>query len=112
MLGMNQGTDYGIILVTAPSEAEAAAIAEALIQGKLAACVSIWPVGSLYTWQGQVQQEREYQLLIKTHLAHYPALEAKIRELHSYEVPEIIAVPIVQGSAAYLQWIGETTGQR
>lgn len=87
------------------------AIAQALIQDKLAACVNMLPVESVYTWQGQVQQEREYQLLIKTHLANYPALEAKIRELHSYEVPEIIAVPILQGSAAYLQWIGETTGQ-
>jgi len=111
MMGMNQGTDYGIVLVTAPSEAEAAAIAQALIQDKLAACVSLLPVQSLYTWQGQVQQEREYQLLIKTHWARYPALEAKVRELHSYEVPEIIAMPILQGSAAYLQWIGETTGQ-
>lgn len=108
---MNQGTDYGVVLVTAPSKAAAAAIAQALIQDKLAACVNILPVESLYIWQGQVQQEQEYQLLIKTHLVHYQALETRIRELHSYEVPEIIAVPILQGSAAYLHWIGETTGQ-
>lgn len=105
---MEQNLDtasYGVVMVTAASRNEAEAIAQNLVASKLAACVSIMPIRSIYTWQGQVHNEEEWQLLIKTDLALFETLEAKIRELHSYEVPEIIALPIVTGSAPYLAWI-------
>ena len=98
---------YGVVLVTAGSRAEAEAIATALVNSQLAACVSLVPIHSVYTWQGVLHQEEEWQLLIKTDLAQFQTLESKIRELHSYEVPEIIALPIVAGSQPYLQWISE-----
>ncbi|WP_017303324.1 divalent-cation tolerance protein CutA [Spirulina subsalsa] len=100
---------YGIILVTASSETEAQTIARHLVESKLAACVSLTPIHSIYTWQGNIESEKEWQLVIKTDLAYYAAIEAKVQELHSYEVPEIIALPIVEGSAAYLGWIAENT---
>ncbi len=96
---------YGIVLVTAGSRQEADAIAESLIQAKLAACVNLLPVFSIYTWQGTIHRDEEWQLLIKSERSRFDELEAKIRELHSYDVPEIIALPIVAGSQPYLQWI-------
>jgi periplasmic divalent cation tolerance protein len=98
---------YGIVLVTASSQDEAEAIAQALLQFKLAACVSLMPIRSLYTWKGEVHHEAEWQLMIKTDLRNFSQLEAKVRELHSYEVPEVIGLPIVAGSEAYLRWISE-----
>jgi periplasmic divalent cation tolerance protein len=98
---------YGVVMVTAASRAEAETIAQTLIQAHLAACVSILPVQSIYTWQNKVHQEDEWQLLIKSDLAKFETIEAKVREIHSYEVPEIIAVPILAGSKPYLNWIAE-----
>ncbi|WP_347276440.1 divalent-cation tolerance protein CutA [Chroococcidiopsis sp [FACHB-1243]] len=80
-------------------------MATSLVASKLAACVNIFPIQSVYTWQGKINQEQEWQLLINTDLAQFSNLEAKIRELHSYEVPEIIALPILAGSQPYLNWI-------
>jgi len=97
----------GIILVTASSKEEAEAIAKILIHEKLAACVSMVPVHSIYTWQNEIHSGEEWQLLIKTVLLQFPLLEARVREIHSYEMPEIVALPIIQGSLAYLKWIGE-----
>jgi periplasmic divalent cation tolerance protein len=97
--------NYGVVLVTASSLQEAENIASALVEAKQAACVSIFPIHSIYTWQGELHKEQEWQLLIKTDLQQFATLEAKIRELHSYEVPEIIALPILAGSQPYLQWI-------
>jgi periplasmic divalent cation tolerance protein len=101
---------YGVVLVTATSQAEAEAIAEALITAKLAACVSFMPIHSVYTWQGNVHKEQEWQLVIKTDLAQFDALTAKVQAVHAYEVPEIIALPIVVGSPSYLQWLSEQVG--
>jgi len=101
---------FGVVLVTASSQAEAEAIAEALIKAKLAACVSFTPIHSIYTWQGQVHKDQEWQLVIKTDLTQFEALVSRVREVHSYEVPEIIALPIVAGSPSYLQWLGEQVG--
>lgn len=98
---------YGVVLVTTGSREEAIAIARALLQSHLAACVNLLPVQSLYTWKGEIQEDEEWQLLIKTDLNAFEALAAKIKALHAYEVPEIIALPIVSGSEPYLQWIGE-----
>lgn len=95
------------MLVTASSRQEGEAIAESLIQAKLAACVTLLPVHSIYTWQGTLHKDEEWQLLIKSELARFAELEANIRAIHAYEVPEIIALPILAGSHAYLQWISE-----
>jgi periplasmic divalent cation tolerance protein len=97
--------DYCLVLTTAGSEAEATAIAQGLVQAQLAACVSLSPIRSIYNWQGEIQQEQEWQLLIKTKAVNFGAIEAHILELHSYEVPEIIAIPIQAGSTAYLNWV-------
>ncbi|MBW4552277.1 MAG: divalent-cation tolerance protein CutA [Aphanocapsa sp. GSE-SYN-MK-11-07L] len=99
----------GVVLVTASSQIEAQAIARALVQEKLAACVSITAIESVYRWQEQLHQEPEWQLVIKTDLANYAGLEARIQTLHSYAVPEIIALPIVAGAQPYLAWIAEQT---
>ncbi len=107
---MAQSHQYGVALVTTSSESEAEAIASVLVESGLAACVNLFPIRSIYTWQGQVQQEREWQLLIKTDLQKFDQLTAKVKELHSYEVPEIIALPIVAGSDDYLGWLGSSVG--
>lgn len=98
---------YGVVLVSASSQHEAEAIANSLVKLGLAACVSFVPIHSIYKWQGEIHQEQEWQLLIKTDLSRFTTLEAKIRELHSYKVPEIIALPIVAGSQPYLNWIAQ-----
>jgi len=100
-----------VVLVTAPAEEEAAAIGRALVEEGLAACVNlVGPIRSIYRWQAKVQDERECLLLIKTRAALYAAVEARVRALHSYDVPEIIAVQIDRGSAPYLDWVYEATG--
>ncbi|MEO1428959.1 MAG: divalent-cation tolerance protein CutA [Cyanobacteria bacterium J06633_8] len=104
---MDNFTDYGIVLVTTGSQEEAEQIAKVLVENNLAACVSFSPINSIYTWQGEVCKDQECQLFIKTDLTRFPTLEAKILELHSYEVPEIIAIPILKGHQPYLQWIAQ-----
>lgn len=103
----NSVIQYGVVLVTAPSQAEAEEIAQSLVESKLAACVSLLPIKSIYTWQGELYKEEEWQLLIKTDLAKFETLVAKVKELHSYEVPEIIALPLLAGYPGYLAWISE-----
>lgn len=99
-----------LIITNCPDEEVANAIALALVEEKLAACVNVLPrVQSVYRWQGAVESASEIPLLIKSTAASYAALESRIGELHPYEVPEIIAVPIVHGLPAYLNWLaGET----
>ena len=99
--------NYCVVLVTAPSREEAVAIARSLVEAKLAACVNIFPIHSIYTWKEELCADDEWQLIIKTDLAKFEALEAKVREVHSYEVPEVVALPIASGSAPYLQWMSE-----
>jgi periplasmic divalent cation tolerance protein len=94
------------VLTAAGSEEEAERIAAALVERRLAACVQIvGPVASRYRWQGGVETAQEWLCLAKTAASRYPELEAAIRELHSYEEPEIVATPIVAGSAGYLAWL-------
>lgn len=101
-----------LIITNCPDEEVANAIALALVEEKLAACVNILPrVHSVYRWQGSVESASEIPLLIKTTAARYAALESRIGELHPYEVPEIIAVPIARGLPAYLNWLAEETLQ-
>jgi periplasmic divalent cation tolerance protein len=94
-----------VVLVTTPSQEQASAIAQTLVAEKLAACVNLFPIHSIYTWNGELQQEQEWQLIIKTDHAQFPALETLICDRHPYEVPEIIALPIVAGASAYLNWL-------
>ncbi|MEL6578459.1 MAG: divalent-cation tolerance protein CutA [Cyanobacteria bacterium J06621_12] len=86
--------------------AEGQAIATKLIEAKLAACVNLFPIESIYLWQNKINQDAEYQLIIKTDLEKFAQLSAKIKTFHSYEVPEIIALPIINGSKTYLDWLG------
>ena len=108
----NKNVRYGVVLVTAANKIEAEAIASTLVEAKLAACVTLTPIDSIYQWQGKVHQGIEWQLTIKTDLALFSSLSAKIKELHSYEVVEIIALPIVAGSQPYLNWISENVEQK
>lgn len=94
-------------MTTAGSEAEAETIASALIEERLAACVNVMPVRSVYTWQGKVHHDAEWQLVIKTRADRFDSLSNRVRELHSYDTPELIALPIEQGSADYLAWLND-----
>jgi periplasmic divalent cation tolerance protein len=103
--------DFLQVTTTTSSGDEADRIAVALVERRLAACVQVvGPVHSVYRWQGQVDRAEEWQCLIKTTRAAYAAVEAAIRELHSYECPEVIATPIECGSADYLRWLAEQVG--
>ena len=105
-------TDAVVILVTAGSEAEAETIAKALVEEQLAACVNILsPIRSIYRWQGQVADDREWLLLIKTQAERFAAVEAQVKALHSYQVPEVIALPIVAGAEGYLRWLQESVSE-
>ncbi len=103
-------TDSIVIFVTAGSEAEAEILATALVEEQLAACVNILsPIRSIYRWEGKVADDREWLLLIKTRAERFAAVEAKVKALHSYQVPEVIALPIVAGAEGYMRWLrGET----
>ena len=95
-----------VVLMTAADEAEAGRIAEMLVAKRLAACVQILPgMQSIYVWQGEVQREREVLLLAKATRANFEELEREVRAIHSYETPEIIALPVVAGSEPYLKWL-------
>jgi periplasmic divalent cation tolerance protein len=99
-------TEVRVVLVTVPSRQAGEQIAEALVGEQLAACVNIvGPIGSIYRWQGEICRDDEHLLLIKTTAAGYAALEARVRALHSYDNPEIIALPVEAGAAAYIEWV-------
>ena len=99
-------TDSLLVFTMCGSEEEAGRVARRLVEQRLAACVAITPrVRSLYWWQNRVEQSEEWALTIKTRSSLYPLVEAAIRETHSYQVPEIIAVPIAAGLPAYLEWL-------
>lgn len=101
---------YAVVLCTAGSEPEAAALARALVDRHHAACVNVVPkVRSIYRWEGQVHDETEYLLVIKTRCQRFEEVRATIRELHSYEQPEIVMLEIADGDAGYLRWIDENT---
>lgn len=104
--------EYLQVLTTAGSEEEAARIASAMVDRRLAACVQVLgPIVSRYRWQDAVEEAEEWQCLAKTEAARYPEVEAAIREAHSYEEPEIVATPIVAGSEGYLRWISAEVRQ-
>jgi len=103
-------TDKLIVFCNCGSPEEAERIARALVTSQLAACVNIIPsIRSIYRWQGAIEDAAEHMLVIKTRTELYEALEREIRTLHSYEVPEVIAMPIERGLPAYLEWIAAET---
>lgn len=102
-------TDKRVVLSTAGSEDEARKLAHHLVEHQLAACVNIVPqIESIYRWQGKVESAREWLLLIKTTAENFAAVRDAIRAMHSYDVPECIAIDIADGSTDYMQWIGES----
>ncbi len=102
--------DVLICFCSCPDIATAGRIAEALVEERLAACVNVLPgLQSVYRWQGQIQRDTEVLLLIKTTRTRYPALQARLPQLHPYELPELLAVEAAAGLPAYLQWVAEST---
>ena len=108
-MSMPGASDFGVMLTTTPSREEAQKIAKLLIAEKLAACVQLLPIESFYTWQEKTQNEAEILLLIKTRTALFDAATARIKAIHSYTVPEIVALPFVAGFQGYFDWIGQMT---
>jgi len=101
---------FALVLTTAGTEEEAQRIARALVEDRLAACVSMAPkITSVYRWKGTVLTETEWLLLIKTRAALFPRVQEAVRRLHSYELPELLLVPIAGGEESYLQWLAEGT---
>ena len=107
---MASESEYLIVLNTCPGSITAKNIATDLVANKLAACVQVIPaVQSFFRWVGKVETKEEYLLIIKTTVACYPEVEKSIKALHSYELPEIVAVPISTGLSGYLKWINDST---
>lgn len=101
---------YIVVFVTTTTEDNAATIGRALVEERLAACANlIGPIRSIYRWQDVVEDGAELLLMIKTRASLFPELETRIKELHPYEVPEIVAVNIEQGSTEYLDWLDDST---
>ena len=99
-------TDKIVVLSTCDSEEQASQIARGLVEKQLAACVNILPgVRSVYRWKGKVEESTEWMLVIKSRRDLFPSLRAELQKLHSYEVPEVIALPVIDGSEAYLAWL-------
>ena len=104
--------EFVVVLVTAGGAEEAAHIGRALVEARLAACANVvGPIRSIYRWRGTIEDAAEHLLLVKARAADVPALEAEVRARHSYEVPEVLALPVRGGSAAYLAWLAESTAR-
>ena len=107
---MSEQSEIRVVLVTAPGEEEALKIARALVEEKLAACANIVKgVRSIYSWKGQVCDDPEVLLIVKTTEQRFGPLKRRIREVHPYEVPEIIALPVLAGGEPYLEWVRKET---
>lgn len=106
---MNQETKYNIIITTTATIEDAEKIANQLLEKKLAACIQTYPIKSYYAWKGKVNADNEQILLIKAKSANYEAIEATIQKNHSYEIPEIVQIPITAGLSSYFGWIDEVT---
>ncbi len=103
-------SDFVIVLTTLGASTDASAFAATLVGERLAACVNVLPeMDSVYRWQGRVEHNRERQLVIKTTSARLAALRERLASLHPYEVPELLVLPVVDGSPAYLRWLSAET---
>lgn len=101
-----------VIFMTASNRDEAGRLTEMLLEKRLAACVQILPeIESVYRWQGKVERQREVLLIAKTSRAKFEELEREVRALHSYETPEIVALPLIAGSVPYLEWLENSVAQ-
>lgn len=99
-------SEISIVFVTAGSEEEAVKIGRSLVEEKFAACANIVPgIRSIYRWKGETCDEQEVLIILKTRSLLFPALQSRVKQLHSYEVPEIIAFPLAQGLPEYLDWV-------
>lgn len=106
-------TDYIVVFITTPNIIEARKISKTLIEEKLAACCNIIEkVNSIYFWKGNIEDDFESIIIIKTKKDVFPELVERVKKLHKYNVPEIIALPIIEGSNSYLNWIDETVKQK
>ncbi len=102
--------NYIVVFITSSNIEEANKISSELVEKKIVACVNVVPsVKSVFRWQGKVCNEDEVLLVAKTRLSAFGQLKSKVQELHSYDVPEIIAMPIIAGSEDYLEWLGSET---
>jgi periplasmic divalent cation tolerance protein len=102
-------TDAIVVLMTAANREEAGRLAEMLVRQRLAACVQILPeIESVYRWQGQIERQNEVLVIAKTTKSKFDELEREVRAIHSYETPEIVAVPLADGSPPYLEWLHST----
>jgi periplasmic divalent cation tolerance protein len=102
--------EYVVVLTTLPADADGDAFGRAIVEERLAACVNLLaPMESVYRWEGRVERETERQIIVKTSRERLTALWDRVRELHPYEVPEFIVLPVADGNEAYLRWIGEAT---
>lgn len=100
---------YVIVIMTVPNREEAVKIVRTLLEEKLIACANLMdPVSSFFWWQGKIEEEKEVLVIMKSHENLFKKLSKRVTELHSYDVPEILALPIVDGSQAYLDWMKET----
>jgi periplasmic divalent cation tolerance protein len=100
-----------IVSTSIDSEASARAIARAVVEERLAACAHVMPVTSIYRWRGNVEEQAEWVCHLKTTPERIETLTARIRALHAYEVPEILAIPVIAGFAPYLEWVAESVGE-
>jgi periplasmic divalent cation tolerance protein len=102
--------DCVIVLTTLPADADAPAFARGIVEDRLAACVNVLPaMDSIYLWEGRIEHEPERQVVMKTTRDRVAELWDRVRELHPYDVPEFLVLPIVDGNEAYLRWVSEST---
>ena len=101
------GNENSIVIATCPDKEAAKNIARLLVEERLAACVQVFPIESIYSWEGKIFDENEIMLFIKTKTSLFNEVSALIRKNHSYDVPEIIQIPITDGLPEYLRWIGD-----
>jgi periplasmic divalent cation tolerance protein len=105
-------TPFAIVITTCGGKPEAETIASRLVEDQLCACAQMFPIESVYRWEGAVQHEQEWMLICKIKAADYAVVEAAIRGVHSYSNPEIIEIAIEEGAAAYLRWIESVTSRK
>ncbi|WP_431843211.1 divalent-cation tolerance protein CutA [Calidifontibacter indicus] len=105
------GKDYCVIMVSVGNDTEAERIARTLVERRLAACVQEYPITSSYVWQGEFNRDAEILLLIKTRSALFPDVRDCVKELHSYDVAEVLQVPVISGADDYLSWIVDSTSR-